>query len=74
MCVSCVPEECLMLMSTKKLMIDQPDVWEGGPCQECCASDFKESLSSLRFFSLEILFGNFFNHRCTSNSEFVSLL
>lgn len=55
MCVSCVPEECLMLMSAMELMTDQPDVWEGGACQECCASVFWESLSSLRSFSWEIL-------------------
>lgn len=70
MCVTCVPKECLILMSAMELMIDQLDVWEGGHpvCQECCASAFKESLSSLKSFSLGI-FSNVFICMCTSNSE-----
>lgn len=40
------------------------------PCQECCASVFKESLSSLKSFSLGTLFNSFI-YRCTSNSEWI---
>lgn len=40
------------------------------PRQECCASVFKESLSSLKSFSLGTLFNSFI-YRCTSNSEWI---
>lgn len=40
------------------------------PCQECCASVFKESWSSLKSFSLGTLFHSFI-YRCTSNSEWI---
>lgn len=75
MCVTCVPEECLMLMSAMELIAGP--AWCLGrrtPCQECCASVFKESLSSLKFFSLGI-FSNVFIYKCTSSQdEFVPLL
>lgn len=70
MCVTCVPKECLILMSAMELMIAQPDVWEGGHPVKNAVHQPSRRVCPLKSFSLGI-FSNVFICKCTSNSEWI---
>lgn len=75
MCVTCLPEECLMLMSARELMIAQPDVWEGAhPVKNAVHQSSRRvcPLSSLSVWEFSLMFLS--TGAPLTQNEFVPLL